>query len=98
MSDVPQKAVPWIGSLFPLGGVVVGPIAFLILDQIGRKKTLISLSVPMLVGYGLLTSSYYLDNIVVLLVGRFLSGNDDGKEVSINHVDRDGGDEFLKNP
>ena len=74
ITDVPEVLVPWIGSLFLLGGVIAGPLAFSILDRIGRKKTLMGLSLPMLLGYGMLTASYYLDNIIVLLIGRFLAG------------------------
>ena len=74
LTDVPEQALSWIASLFPLGGVIAGPIAFFLLDKLGRKWTLICLCVPMLVGYSMLTLSYYVDNIAILLVGRFLTG------------------------
>jgi len=74
ITDVPEVLVPWIGSLYLLGGVIAGPLAFSILDRIGRKKTMMGLSLPMLLGYGMITASYYLNNITVLLIGRFLAG------------------------
>lgn len=64
----------WIGPLFALGAFVAGPFAFYLINKIGRKWTLIAFSVPMFVGYVLLTVSYFLESISVLLTGRFLTG------------------------
>ena len=65
----------WIGPLFALGAASSGPVAFFLLNKIGRKKTLFWMSTPMLVGYILLTLSKKLQSIAIVLVGRFLVGN-----------------------
>ena len=50
MSGVSDEAADWIGPLFPLGAIFAGPLAFFLLNKIGRKKTLLWLSCPMLIG------------------------------------------------
>lgn len=74
LSDVTTSLASWVGPLFPLGATCSGPVAFFMLNKLGRKKTLIGLSFPMLIGWILLTSSKALDSIVALLIGRFLIG------------------------
>lgn len=65
----------WIGPLFPLGAACSGPIAFFLLNKIGRKQTLLWLSAPMLLGYILLTITQMLDSLATLFLGRFAIGN-----------------------
>jgi MFS family permease len=74
MSNISASVASWIGPLFPLGASFAGPIAFYLLNKIGRKKTLIALSLPMLIGYIMLTLTQTADSITLLLVGRFLCG------------------------
>ena len=50
LSGVSDEAADWIGPLFPLGAIFAGPLAFFLLNKIGRKKTLLWLSCPMLIG------------------------------------------------
>jgi MFS family permease len=74
ISDVSASVASWIGPVFPLGAVFAGPMAFYLLEKIGRKRTLIALSFPMLIGYIMLTFSKTADSIALLLAGRFLCG------------------------
>ena len=74
LSGLSDYAASWIGPLFPLGAACSGPVAFFLLNQIGRKRTLILLSFPMFIGYVLLTLTKTLDSIVTLFIGRFFVG------------------------
>lgn len=74
LSGVSDEAADWIGPLFPLGAIFAGPLAFFLLNKIGRKKTLLWLSCPMLIGYILLTITKVLDSLWTLFIGRFLVG------------------------
>ena len=72
--QITEEAASWIGPIFPLAAACVGPVAFFLLNKIGRKKTLIALSFPMLIGYILLTFVREIDSAAVLLTARFLVG------------------------
>ena len=72
--QITEEAASWIGPIFPLAAACVGPVAFFLLNKIGRKKTLIALSFPMLIGYILLTFIREIDSAAVLLTARFLVG------------------------
>ena len=72
--SISDETASWIGPIFPLAAACVGPFAFFLLNKIGRKKTLICLSFPMLIGYILLTFMTQIDNAAVLLIARFLVG------------------------
>ena len=50
LTGVSDFAADWVGPLFPLGAACAGPVAFFLLNKIGRKKTLLWLSCPMLIG------------------------------------------------
>ncbi len=75
ISNVDGSTASWIGTIFLIGSIISGPVAFLLLSKIGRRWTLIGLTGPMLLGYGLLTITKTLDSIDLMLTGRFLAGN-----------------------
>ncbi|XP_022834751.1 facilitated trehalose transporter Tret1-like [Spodoptera litura] len=61
----------WMASVIALGAACACyPIGF-IMDAVGRKKTLLSLTVPFVVGWGFIT---YAGSVKVLLIGRFITG------------------------
>ena len=72
--QITEAVASWIGPIFPMAAACVGPVAFFLLNKIGRKKTLIALSFPMLIGYILLTFIKDIDSAAVLLTARFLVG------------------------
>jgi len=64
----------WIGPLMPLGAALAGPVAGILVNRIGRRKTMMWLTVPFFVGCVLMGVCYPLDNIYVLYAGRLLAG------------------------
>lgn len=72
---ISSDAESWIGSLLSLGAVL-GPIPFgLLSDKIGRKYTLLLLSIPMLICYIILAFSKV---IVLYYIARFILGTATG--------------------
>jgi len=63
--------------MVPLGAIVCGPVAGWLVNRIGRKSTMMLLTLPLLAGLLLICGSLPLDNIYVLYVGRFLAGEAD---------------------
>ncbi len=74
ISGVGDTMSTWIVTIFLIGGIFSGPMAFYLMKVTGRKYTLILFVVPMLIGYILLVLSKVFDNVILLLVGRFLAG------------------------
>ncbi|XP_035445546.1 facilitated trehalose transporter Tret1-like [Spodoptera frugiperda] len=61
----------WMAAVIALGAACACyPIGF-VMDAIGRKKTLLSLTVPFLVGWVFVTSA---NSVRTLLIGRFITG------------------------
>lgn len=60
--------------MVPLGAIVCGPVAGSLVNRIGRRSTMMILTLPLLIGLVLIGSSLPLDNIYVLYVGRFIAG------------------------
>lgn len=68
---VTEEQIIWIVSLFFVGdlfGALINPI---FIDKIGRKKTLLLLSLPSLIGWGLII---FAQNYIYLYIARFLGG------------------------
>ncbi|CAG7826804.1 unnamed protein product [Allacma fusca] len=61
----------WVASLVPLAAVFAGPPTGQCIERIGRKPTMIALSVPFVLGWLLIA---FAVNIPMMLVGRFLTG------------------------
>nr|XP_022905404.1 facilitated trehalose transporter Tret1-like [Onthophagus taurus] len=72
-NNIPVNAheMGWIGSIAVLGALLSSLIAGKICDKIGRKTTLLFLSIPFGVGWALILAS---QSIEVLILGRFLTG------------------------
>lgn len=68
---VSEEQFSWIGSLATLGGVVSCLIIGVVMDFIGRKRTMLLLIVPFTCGWAMLI---WASSVVVLYVGRFLLG------------------------
>jgi SP family facilitated glucose transporter-like MFS transporter 8 len=54
-----------------LGALFSAPVCGLLMDRIGRKNTMLILSVPFVLGWLLIG---YAQNLAMMLCGRFISG------------------------
>ncbi|KAJ2944156.1 hypothetical protein O0L34_g18127 [Tuta absoluta] len=66
---VPQEA--WISSLINLGAAAICFPIGLIMDSIGRKKTMLFLVIPFTLGWILIT---FAQNVAMIMIGRFITG------------------------
>ncbi|KAF5279153.1 hypothetical protein FQR65_LT03399 [Abscondita terminalis] len=74
-NPLPQPLTPeqssWVGSLLPLGAAF-GPFAVgLFIDKIGRKKTLLVATLPILIGFYM---AIFINNVNLFFLMRFLCG------------------------
>lgn len=69
--SVSESQASWIGSLATLGGAFACIPIGIVMDIIGRKWAMLSLSVPFVIGWILLVTA---DNVAMLMVGRFIVG------------------------
>jgi len=58
-------------SFFQLGAIAAGPIAGVILEKFGRKKSIQILTLPCVLGWLLMACSY---NVPMICAGRFITG------------------------
>lgn len=65
----------WVGSMITLGAALICALAGLIINAFGRKRSMILMVVPFLVGWALVI---WATGIEMLLVGRFLLGASGG--------------------
>ena len=64
----------WIGPLLPAGAILVGPFIGFLVNRLGRKWTMVSLSIPSFIGWLLITLSKSRNSITDLYLGRVLIG------------------------
>lgn len=67
--SVEQSA--WVSSIINLGAAVVCFPIGLVMDAIGRKKTMLYLVIPFVLGWLLIT---FAQNVPMLIIGRFITG------------------------
>ncbi|KAF2904708.1 hypothetical protein ILUMI_01461 [Ignelater luminosus] len=73
--EITQEEVSIIVMIAPLGYLIGSPFAGFILDRIGRKYTLLILSIPQITAW-ILTAT--CQNVPMLCVARFITGISDG--------------------
>ncbi|ODM88818.1 Facilitated trehalose transporter Tret1-2 [Orchesella cincta] len=61
----------WIASAVTFGAIFSGPLAGYILDRVGRRKSMVFLSFPLIIGWVLIAFS---PSVVFMSIGRFLTG------------------------
>lgn len=67
----------WVGSLALLGALLGAVPAGWLTDRFGRKRFLLSLSVPFVIGWGLIVAALWADDkadVWMLYAGRFICG------------------------
>jgi MFS family permease len=74
ISDVTIDLAGWVGPLLPVGAILVGPLIGLLVTRLGRKWTMVLLSVPTFAGWLLLTLSKSRNSITDIYAGRVLIG------------------------
>ena len=74
ITGVTTDLAGWIGPLLPVGAIIVGPLIGILVDDLGRKWTMVVLAIPMFVGWILVTVSKTIDSIIAVYIGRILIG------------------------
>jgi len=69
--DIDDDSESWVGSLMPIGALVGGPVAGLLVDLIGRKHTMMVTALLFGISYLVLVIS---PNIMVVYAGRIATG------------------------
>lgn len=69
--DIDQSAFDWTGSIITIGCAVSCLPVGILMQKFGRKNTMISLVVPFLIGWALVT---FAKNFAMLFIGRFILG------------------------
>ncbi|XP_051155558.1 facilitated trehalose transporter Tret1-like [Leptopilina boulardi] len=69
--SVTDKQIVWIVSLYNIGDIFGALLNPLFIDRIGRKNTLFLLSLPSLIGWGLII---FAQNNIYFYIARFLGG------------------------
>lgn len=69
--DVSDLQGDWISSLTNLGGAVICFPIGLIMDVLGRRKAMLLLVIPFVIGWFLIS---FATNVAMLMAGRFLTG------------------------
>lgn len=69
--DLSDENASWAGSIMTLGAAAVNIVIAVILDRIGRKWTMLIMAIPFVLSWMLLA---FAKGIVLLLIGRFISG------------------------
>ncbi|CAL8135066.1 unnamed protein product [Orchesella dallaii] len=73
----------WIASAVTLGAVVSGPAAGFILDRVGRRKSLVLLAIPLIIGWLLIA---FAPTVTLMSVGRFVNGISIGGYIMVSNV------------
>jgi len=68
---VDEESGSWIASIFGLGAILGGFAAGVLGTRIGRRKTLLLLTAPDVIGWSLIAAA---QNLPMMLIGRFLCG------------------------
>ncbi|ODM99725.1 Facilitated trehalose transporter Tret1 [Orchesella cincta] len=66
-----EKDETWIGSVFALGAVMSGPAAGFAIERMGRRMSMLVLSVPFFLSWMLISIA---SDIPMIIIGRFLTG------------------------
>ena len=66
-----EEQASWIGSLMPLTALVGGILGGFLLENMGRKSTIVSTALPFILGSLLVT---YAQNVNYIYVGRSVTG------------------------
>jgi len=69
--QVSPSSEPWVGSILAIGAFFGALPAGILAERIGRKYTTMSLGVPFLLSYGLIS---FASNTPMILAGRFFAG------------------------
>ena len=76
ITNVSHEEASWIGALMPLGALASGPVTGILLGKIGRKWTMIMLSVPFMLGYIAFVVAKEVDSVELIYTGRILTGRE----------------------
>ena len=76
LTGITFELAGWVGPLLPIGAILVGPWIGLLVDGLGRKWSMVSLSIPTFVGWLLITLSQSNNSIINIYVGRALIGKE----------------------
>jgi len=68
---VDEESGSWVASIFGLGAIFGGLASAFLGSRFGRRKSILAMAIPDLVGWILIASS---QNLSMILTGRFLSG------------------------
>lgn len=68
---ISESDLSWIGSSMALGAIFGSPVCGSLVDTIGRKNTMLFLSIPCLFGWGLICWS---QSVLMFCAGRLLTG------------------------
>ena len=74
LTGITFELAGWVGPLLPIGAILVGPWIGILIDNLGRKWAMVTLSLPTFTGWLLITLSQSSNSIVNIYVGRFLIG------------------------
>ncbi|OXA62848.1 facilitated trehalose transporter Tret1-2 homolog [Folsomia candida] len=69
--EISKESQSWVGAILTLGALFSAPVCGVLMDRIGRKNTMLILSVPFVLGWLLIG---YAQNLAMMLCGRFISG------------------------
>ncbi|OXA48919.1 facilitated trehalose transporter Tret1 [Folsomia candida] len=69
--DMSDETKSWIGSILNLGALLSAPVVGFLMDRIGRKHTMMLLSLPFVLGWLLIG---FATNLAMILAGRFITG------------------------
>ena len=90
LTGITFELAGWVGPLLPIGAILVGPWIGLLVDGLGRKWSMVSLSIPTFTGWLLITLSQSSNSIINIYVGRALIGKesdyDDFHKIRIKHL------------
>ena len=76
LSGITFELAGWVGPLLPIGAILIGPWIGLLVDRLGRKWSMVSLSIPTFTGWLLITLSQSSNSIINIYVGRALIGKE----------------------
>lgn len=72
---IDEEQWSWVGSLVTLGAAVICAVIGMVINQFGRKRSMLAMVLPFLIGWALVI---WATGIEMLFVGRFLLGMSGG--------------------